>query len=105
MTKSKYRKLVGQLRTADEILSQAYRSISIVANDLQNKLNDLSDGSYRTIVEFELGETLSLSHFLISVVTDREFFVEAVAIESLNVPKVNEIHSSIETLLKEKGSN
>ena len=105
MAKSRYRKLVGQLRTADEILSQAYRSISIVANDLQNKLNDLSGGSYRTIVEFELGETLSLSHFLISVVTDREFFVEAVAIDSLNAPKVYEIHESIETFLREKGSN
>ena len=105
MAKSRYRKLVGQLRTADEILSQAYRSISIVAADIQNKLNDLSDGSYRTIVEFEFGETLSLSHFLISVVTDREFFVEAVAIESLNAPKVYEIHESIETFLREKGSN
>lgn len=105
MAKSRYRKLIGQLRTADELLSQAYRSISIVANDLENKLNDLSDGSYRTIVEFELGETLSLSHFLISVVTDREFFVESVAIESLNAPKVYEIHESIETFLREKGSN
>lgn len=105
MAKSRYRKLVGQLRTADEILSQAYRSISIVAVDIQNKLNDLSDGSYRTIVELELGETLSLSHFLINVVTDREFFVEAVAIESLNAPKVYEIHESIETFLREKGSN
>lgn len=105
MAKSKYRKLVGQLRTADEILSQAYRSISIVANDLQDKLNDLSDRSYHTIVEFELGETLSLSHFLISVVKDKEFFVEAVAIESLNAPRVYEIHESIETFLREKGSN
>ena len=105
MAKSKYRKLVGQLRTADEILSQAYRSIAIVANDLQNKLNDLSDGSYRTIVKFELGETLSLSHFLISAVKDKEFFVEAVAIESLNASKVYEIHESIETFLREKGSN
>lgn len=105
MAKSRYRKLVGQLRTADEILSQAYRSISIVAVDIQNKLNDLSDGRYRTIVEFELGETLSLSHFLISVVTDKEFFVEAVAIESLTAPKVYEIHNSIETFLREKGSN
>ena len=105
MAKSKYRKLVGQLRTADEILSQAYRSISIVAVDIQDKLNDLSDGSYRTIVEFELGETLSLSHFLISVATDKEFFVEAVAIESLNAPRVSEIHESIETFLREKGSN
>lgn len=105
MAKSKYRKLVGQLRTADEILSQAYRSISIVANDLQNKLNDLSNGSYRTIVEFELGETLSLSQFLISVVKDKEFFVEAVAIESLNAARINELHESIETLLRKKGSN
>ena len=103
MAKSKYRKLVGQLRTADEILSQAYRSISIVANDLQNKLNDLSDGSYRTIVEFELGETLSLSHFLISVVKDKEFFVEAVPIESLNASRIHEIDQSIKSLLK--GSN
>ena len=105
MAKSRYRKLVGQLRTADEILSQAYRSISIVAVDIQNKLNDLSEGNYCTIVEFELGETLSLSHFLISVVTDKEFFVEAVTIESLNAPKVYEIHESIETFLREKGCN
>lgn len=103
MAKSKYRKLVGQLRTADEILSQAYRSISLRAEDLRR---ELSDDEYRVLVSFELGDTLSSSHFLIEIAIDNDLlFVEAVPIESLNASRIREIDQSIKSLLKGRNEN
>lgn len=106
MAKSKYRKLVGQLRTADEILSQAYRSISLRADDLRKELNEMSDDEYRVLVSFELGDTLSSSHFLIEIaIVSDLIFVEAVPIDSLNASKIHEIDQSIKSLLKGRNEN